>query len=170
MLTSSVSSPQFNPSSDVIDSASPSSLVLEESSGKLHSQSANELICLEDSSTVISQADFGMTLMDKLDSFTLDDLDDDDFNPRAAEDVASTSTPVAGAKPVLTLVPALPPRDMKKSPIQENNNNPFMATEMSSASDPFGMDSFAIKPVSTPAIAKPVDPLFSFEELDPLRN
>merc|ERR1712154_21575 len=45
------------------------------------SKSVNELICL-DESTSSSQVDFGGIT---LDNFTLDDLNDDDFNPRAVE-------------------------------------------------------------------------------------
>merc|ERR1712110_1071082 len=46
------------------------------------SQSVNELICLDESTSSISQTDFGGIT---LDNFTLDDLNDDDFNPRAVD-------------------------------------------------------------------------------------
>merc|ERR1712008_640592 len=46
------------------------------------SQSVNELICLDESTSSISQTDFGGTT---LDNFTLDDLNDDEFNPRAVD-------------------------------------------------------------------------------------
>merc|ERR1711935_1051637 len=46
------------------------------------SQSVNELICLDESTSSISQTDFGGIT---LDNFTLDDLNDDEFNPRAVD-------------------------------------------------------------------------------------
>ena len=46
-----------------------------------NSKSVNELICLDDSNAS-SQVDFGGIT---LNNFTLDDLDDDEFNPRAVE-------------------------------------------------------------------------------------
>merc|ERR1712008_540355 len=46
------------------------------------SQSVNELICLDEYTSSISQTDFGGIT---LDNFTLDDLNDDEFNPRAVD-------------------------------------------------------------------------------------
>ena len=103
------------------------------------SQSVNELICLDESTSSISQTDFGGIT---LDNFTLDDLNDDEFNPRAVESqqqqqqlliqTPSTLVQVLTANepttPTSLLVPppALPPREFKKiSPVPENNNNPF---------------------------------------------
>ena len=100
------------------------------------SQSVNELICLDESTSSISQTDFGGIA---LDNFTLDDLNDDDFNPRAVDSqqkqqqqLPSTLVQVLTANepttPTGLLVPppALPPREFKKiSPVPENNNNPF---------------------------------------------
>ena len=101
------------------------------------SQSVNELICLDESTSSISQTDFGGIT---LDNFTLDDLNDDDFNPRAVDSqqkqqqqqTPSTLVQVLTANepttPTSLLVPppALPPREFKKiSPVPENNNNPF---------------------------------------------
>ena len=51
------------------------------------SQSVNELICLDESTSSISQTDFGGIT---LDNFTLDDLNDDDFNPRAVQGYYNT--------------------------------------------------------------------------------
>lgn len=143
------------------------------------SKSVNELICL-DESTSSSQVDFGGIT---LDNFTLDDLNDDDFNPRAVEqtpppnpattvqvqvaNVTTTTPPVQLVPP-----PALPPREFKKiSPVPENNNNPFSDnfSTNSGLDDPFGMTSFS----SAPAIAKPAvnpNPLASLDDLDPFKN
>lgn len=126
----------------------------------------SELICLEADSS-LSQPDFGMVL-DKLDSITLDDLNDDDFDPRAVGEETPAPVPILAP-------PALPPRE--KTPT-ENNNNPFNSPVTSS--DPFGMDSFGMPmggdqqlspfPVPVAATPKKPDPVFSLEELDPLRN
>ena len=98
------------------------------------SQSVNELICLDESTSSISQTDFGGIT---LDNFTLDDLNDDDFNPRAVDSQQKQQTPSTLVQvltanepttPTSLLVPppALPPREFKKiSPVPENNNNPF---------------------------------------------
>ena len=96
-----------------------------------NSKSVNELICLDDSTTS-STVDFGGIT---LDNFTLDDLNDDEFNPRAVEQpsapspfvqVGSVTTTTPTSAPVLVPPPALPPREFKKiSPVPENNNNPF---------------------------------------------
>ena len=126
--------------------------------------SASELICLDAAEE--SKVDFGLTL----DNFTLEDLQDDDFDPRALDNspapmMAPVTTPVTPVAPVLSTPvlsppPALPPRDVKKS---ENNNNPFM-----DSSDPFGMATFtppsAIKP------QHPSNPLASLDDLDPFKN
>merc|ERR1712210_205380 len=148
------------------------------------SQSVNELICLDESTSSISQTDFGGIT---LDNFTLDDLNDDDFNPRAVDSqqkqqqqqqTPSTLVQVLTANepttPTSLLVPppALPPREFKKiSPVPENNNNPFSDTfsANSGLDDPFGMTSFS----SAPAIAKPAvnsNPLASLDDLDPFKN
>merc|ERR1719245_894787 len=128
-----------------------------------------------------SQVDFGGIT---LDNFTLDDLNDDDFNPRAVEqtpppnpattvqvqvaNVTTTTPPVQLVPP-----PALPPREFKKiSPVPENNNNPFsdnFSTNSGLDDDPFGMSTFS----SAPAIAKPAvnpHPLASLDDLDPFKN
>merc|ERR1712172_304122 len=146
------------------------------------SQSVNELICLDESTSSISQTDFGGIT---LDNFTLDGLNDDDFNPRAVDSqqkqqqqTPSTLVQVLTANepttPTSLLVPppALPPREFKKiSPVPENNNNPFSDTfsANSGLDDPFGMTSFS----SAPAIAKPAvnsNPLASLDDLDPFKN
>merc|ERR1711978_526364 len=54
----------------------------------MNSKSVNELICLDDSNTS-SQVDFGGIT---LNNFTLDDLDDDEFNPRAVENNGHSQT------------------------------------------------------------------------------
>merc|ERR1712110_1052057 len=147
---------------------------------RMNSQSVNELICLDDSN-VSSQVDFGGIT---LNNFTLDDLDDDEFNPRAEQggqsqtanivqvaNVTTTSPAPAHIAPAaLVTPPALPPREFKKvSPVPENNNNPFsdsFSTNSGLNDDPFGMSSFS----SAPAIAKPaVNPnhLASLDDLDP---
>merc|ERR1712241_469244 len=136
-------------------------------------KSVNELICLDDSTTS-STVDFGGIT---LDNFTLDDLNDDEFNPRAVEQpapspfvqVGSVPTTTPTPAPVLVPPPALPPREFKKiSPVPENNNNPF-STNSGLNDDPFGMTSFS----SAPAIAKPAvnpNPLASLDDLDPFKN
>jgi len=150
---------------------------------RMNSQSVNELICLDDSN-VSSQVDFGGIT---LNNFTLDDLDDDEFNPRAEQggqsqtanivqvaNVTTTSPAPAHIAPAaLVPPPALPPREFKKvSPVPENNNNPFsdsFSTNSGLNDDPFGMSSFS----SAPAIAKPaVNPnhLASLDDLDPFKN
>jgi len=148
----------------------------------MSSKSVNELICLDDSNTS-SQVDFGGIT---LNNFTLDDLDDDEFNPRAVEgqsqtanivqvaNVTTTSPAPAHIAPTaLVPPPALPPREFKKvSPVPENNNNPFsdsFSTNSGLNDDPFGMSSFS----SAPAIAKPAvnpNPLASLDDLDPFKN
>merc|ERR1712083_986242 len=146
----------------------------------MNSKSVNELICLDDSNTS-SQVDFGGIT---LNNFTLDDLDDDEFNPRAVENnghsqttnivqVANVTT-TSPAPPALVPPPALPPRDFKSqtAPVQENNNNPFSDSFSANSGlndDPFGMSTFS----STPAIAKPAanpHPLASLDDLDPFKN
>jgi len=148
------------------------------------SQSVNELICLDESTSSISQTDFGGIT---LDNFTLDDLNDDEFNPRAVDSqqkqqqqqlliqTPSTLVQVLTANepttPTGLLVPppALPPRELKKiSPVPENNNNPFSDTfsANSGLDDPFGMTSFS----SAPAIAVNPNPLASLDDLDPFKN
>jgi len=150
---------------------------------RMNSQSVNELICLDDSN-VSSQVDFGGIT---LNNFTLDDLDDDEFNPRAEQggqsqtanivqvaNVTTTSPAPAHIAPAaLVPPPALPPREFKKvSPVPENNNNPFsdsFSTNSGLNDDPFGMSSFS----SAPAIAKPAvnpNPLASLDDLDPFKN
>jgi hypothetical protein len=150
----------------------------------MNSKSVNELICLDDSNTS-SQVDFGGIT---LNNFTLDDLDDDEFNPRAVEqsqpansanivqvaNVTTTSPAPAHIVPAaLVPPPALPPREFKKvSPVPENNNNPFsdsFSTNSGLNDDPFGMSTFS----SAPAIAKPAvnpHPLASLDDLDPFKN
>ena len=100
------------------------------------SQSVNELICLDESTSSISQTDFGGIT---LDNFTLDDLNDDEFNPRAVDSqlkqqqlpstlvqVLTANEPTTTPTGLLVPPPALPPREFKKiSPVPENNNNPF---------------------------------------------
>jgi len=144
------------------------------------SQSVNELICLDESTSSISQTDFGGIT---LDNFTLDDLNDDDFNPRGVDSqqkqkqqqtpstlvqVLTANEPTTTPTSLLVPPPALPPREFKKiSPVPENNNNPFSAN--SGLDDPFGMTSFS----SAPAIAKPAvnsNPLASLDDLDPFKN
>merc|ERR1712223_772244 len=137
-------------------------------------KSVNELICLDDSTTS-STVDFGGIT---LDNFTLNDLNNDEFNPRAVEQpsahspfvqVGSVTTTTPTSAPVLVPPPALPPREFKKiSPVPENNNNPF-STNSGLNDDPFGMTSFS----SAPAIAKPAvnpNPLASLDDLDPFKN
>jgi len=147
----------------------------------MNSKTVNELICLDDSNTS-SQVDFGGIT---LNNFTLDDLDDDEFNPRAVENnghsqttnivqVANVTT-TSPAPPALVPPPALPPRDFKSqtAPVQENNNNPFSDSFSANSGlndDPFGMSTFS----SNPAIAKPavpnLNPLTSLDDLDPFKN
>jgi len=150
------------------------------------SQSVNELICLDESTSSISQTDFGGIT---LDNFTLDDLNDDEFNPRAVDSqlkqqqqlpstlvqVLTANEPTTTPTGLLVPPPALPPREFKKiSPVPENNNNPFSDTfsANSGLDDPFGMTSFS----SAPAIAKPLieavnpNPLASLDDLDPFKN
>jgi hypothetical protein len=108
-------------------------------------ESVSELICLE--SEVLEL---------KLDGFSLDDINDDDFNPRASdeddedEDAAQfdpRAPPLAPVPQVAVLSPpALPPRvannnsqNLTSTPKMDNifSSNPF-----SNASDPFGMSAF----------------------------
>ncbi len=133
----------------------------------------------------------------KLDGFTLDDLNDDDFNPRAStstseddeeddeEDEADFNPRAIGAteekkKPQVILAPpALPPREppavkqediFKATPGDPFSGNPF-------ASDPFGMATFNAGNAKGGAFDtfqasfKKVDGAsFSLDELDPLKQ
>lgn len=141
----------------------------------IQSKSANELICLDDTSNS-SQVDFGGFAHD---NFTLDDLQDDEFDPRAAEPSSpapAQNMAVVPSTPPILAPPALPPREFKKtSPVPENNNNPFNFPPTnvvgSGAADPFGMASFS----STPAIDKPLPTNVSslastLDDLDPFKN
>ena len=122
----------------------------------------NSLICLDE-----SKLDFGLTM----DNFTLEDIQDDDFDPRALDSSPAPVTPIAHVTPVLAPPPALPPRDAPKT--AENNNNPFMdssdpfGSASKSIDDPFGMATFtppnAIKPINS-------NPLASLDDLDPFKN
>jgi len=122
----------------------------------------NSLICLDE-----SKLDFGLTM----DNFTLEDIQDDDFDPRALDSSPAPVTPIAHVTPVLAPPPALPPRDAPKT--AENNNNPFMdssdpfGSASKSIDDPFGMATFtppnAIKPMNS-------NPLASLDDLDPFKN
>ena len=108
----------------------------------------------------------------EIDGFTIDDLkddffnpragssdDDDEFNPRAGTAPSPAAAPAAAPKePVLSPPPALPPRDSAK--VQNNNihsdnifgepaaesTNPFASSKpfapVSATIDPFGMSSF----------------------------
>lgn len=117
----------------------------------------NELICLEEAEAATEQ----------LDGFTLDDLNDEDFNPRAggaatSEDdddfqfdpraVANSSgSPTNNFSPppasaangpmMLSPPPALPPRDPQKLIINNNVANPF-SNGVGVSNDLFGMGSF----------------------------
>lgn len=119
----------------------------------------DELICLEATAT-------------KLDGFSLDDLNDDDFNPRAfgantsaapEEDSDDTNDendfnpradlpPPATKAPAVILAPppALPPREAPPIPTPSNNtkidvfssDDPFASNPFTGSQDPFGMSAF----------------------------
>jgi hypothetical protein len=140
----------------------------------------NSLICLDD-----QKLDFGLTM----DNFTLEDIQDDDFDPRAldsspvqvtmpiAQVVAPVTpvppvVPIAHVTPVLAPPPALPPRDAQKTP--ENNNNPFMDSDpfgpSKDPSDPFGMATFTSPAPNAIKPSLPSNPLASLDDLDPFKN
>ena len=138
----------------------------------------NSLICLDD-----QKLDFGLTM----DNFTLEDIQDDDFDPRALDSSPVQVTPlaqvapvtpvaqvapIAHVTPVLAPPPALPPRDAQKTP--ENNNNPFMDCVdpfgPSKASDPFGMATFTSPSPNAIKPSPPSNPLASLDDLDPFKN
>jgi len=138
----------------------------------------NSLICLDD-----QKLDFGLTM----DNFTLEDVQDDDFDPRALDSSPVQVTPIAQVAPVTPVAqvapiahvtpvlappPALPPRDAQKTP--ENNNNPFMDCVdpfgPSKASDPFGMATFTSPSPNAIKPSPPSNPLASLDDLDPFKN
>lgn len=118
------------------------------------STAAAELICLDAASD---------NLTAKLDGFTLDDLNDDDFNPRAmgassSEDEfdprASANAPPTVPPPVLQQqqqqqVILSPPAPAVVAPVaptadifRPKDGNPFSGNPFGGANDPFGMASF----------------------------
>lgn len=108
----------------------------------------------------------------KLDAMTLDDLNDDDFDPRAGdssdsgEDFNPRAKPpifsppdqvrsnpavssMSGQGQVILPPPALPPRDPAKinaTPKAPVMSNPFGSTPFSPSQDPFGMSNFGMTP------------------------
>merc|ERR1712142_467718 len=147
---------------------------------------------VSEDSAIDSQADKLINFdapVTKLDTMTLDDLNDDDFNPRAIG--ATTSNPRTQSvgtpiiKPPNAVVntpqatptrilppPTLPPRDPSKITAAKvpGVTNPFS----SPASDPFGMSSFSTAkpsdPFSPPAVPAFGTADFSLDELDPLKK
>jgi hypothetical protein len=123
-----------------------------------------ELICLEPAATAGGEATAA-----KLDGFTLDDLNDDDFNPRAAAAGTSSSSdedadddfdpraPQVPA-PLAVVPPNLPPRDSAAKitagggNYQQNlsqpmipifpKDDPFAKNPFAGGGDPFGMVTF----------------------------
>jgi len=126
----------------------------------------------------------------KLDTMTLDDLNDEDFDPRAGDQTGDSSdtsddfnpraapmkSPVRIAPPPLITPhtpvqilppPALTPRDPTK--VTGKPINPF--TSSSPSNDPFGMASFsATPPKQAPPIVNLGNTDFNLDELDPLRK
>jgi len=138
--------------------------------------------------------------VNKLDHMTLDDLNDDDFDPRAEEQNSDSSesddfnprgpagTPFTITSPVIKAPassssppakilppPSIPARDPNKisgSKIAPVVGNPFTA----SASDAFGMSSFSTGNVVQPSVKDPFAAGtfgagdFSLDQLDPLKK
>ena len=127
------------------------------------SKTNNELICLDES-------DVG-GVGNKLDGFSLDDINDDDFNPRAnSEDSEEDSEEVRGGPPPQSAPPqvlspplpppALPPRVASNNSQNGSSNltstptftkqaadnifssNPFSVGDGNGGVDPFGMSAF----------------------------
>jgi len=128
----------------------------------------------------------------KLDAITLDDLNDDDFDPRAGDNTGDSSDasddfnprstlqaapPARLAPPPMSQAPMLaPPQVVPRDPskVAAKPTNPFTAPPM--GSDPFGMSNFGVNshqkslPSGSQKTSLPgghVD--FSLDELDPLK-
>lgn len=124
----------------------------------------------------------------KLDIMSLNDLNDEDFDPRAddqTDDTSDTSdffnpristttssifntpnTPSRSALPPILSPPTITPRDPTK--VIGKPVNPF--TSPTSANDPFGMMNFSSAPHQKPFHDDFTSPNFSLDDLDPLKN
>lgn len=124
----------------------------------------------------------------KFDNMTLDDLNDDDFDPRAADQTGDSdssddfnprsfpapvlpapSTPASiPAGSIFMTPPAIPPRDPGKVVATNPFSSPFLAGGGGSPQDPFGMSTF-----NTPekiAASSPFGSADVFADLDPLKK
>ena len=113
---------------------------------------------------------------------TSEDDDDFQFNPRASSVNNGIKNNQQPAAFVASPPPALPPRDVNKTPVSINNNNNVgnLYPELSSPpvnpfvnnGDLFGMGSFNSAPVAKQNgfSASFTKPNFSLDELDPLKN